>query len=163
MKTDTDNICSVFSKHCTKCNQHKPLTEFYVYPKSKDGYRSVCKLCWAIDAKRYGQTEQGKKRRREAAVRHWKTDKYKVRNYRPYNITLSEYDEMFEKQEGNCAICGLPEITQRLAVDHNHKTGQIRELLCTHCNFVVGTVESDIMKKAIEYVNKHSLDRVNVE
>ncbi len=62
-----------------------------------------------------------------------------------YGITLAEYDQMFEKQQGVCAICHCVETasdgykgTKRLAVDHDHKTDQVRGLLCQACNHVLG-------------------------
>lgn len=61
-----------------------------------------------------------------------------------YGMTVEDYDTLLEAQGGHCAIChkeqnqksGQP---MRLAVDHNHKTGVVRGLLCYYCNrYVVG-------------------------
>jgi hypothetical protein len=50
-----------------------------------------------------------------------------------YNLALREFDFMVVRQEGKCAICGiLPK--SRLQVDHDHKSGEIRGLLCWLCN-----------------------------
>lgn len=64
---------------------------------------------------------------------------------RLYGITLREYDLMLELQEGGCAICGMtPEKNgKRLAVDHDHETGKVRELLCSRCNKTLGTLNDD--------------------
>lgn len=67
-----------------------------------------------------------------------------AKNYRlkmRYGITLEEYDRLFELQHGVCAICGEIQIGKRLAVDHDHKTGQIRGLLCYRCNIFAGLIE----------------------
>ncbi|MBU2051427.1 MAG: endonuclease VII domain-containing protein [Gammaproteobacteria bacterium] len=58
-------------------------------------------------------------------------------------ITLEEYNQMFAKQNGCCAICGKhqSELKNRLAIDHNHETGEIRGLLCTSCNITLGWLE----------------------
>lgn len=53
---------------------------------------------------------------------------------RPRLITDAEYDQRLAEQGGGCAICGTPPKTRRLAVDHDHKTGAIRGLLCHRCN-----------------------------
>ena len=49
-------------------------------------------------------------------------------------ITLLEYARLLEKQKGKCAICDTYPKKKRLAVDHDHETGQIRGLLCGTCN-----------------------------
>ena len=59
-------------------------------------------------------------------------------------------------QEGLCAICGLPETDKRFCVDHNHKTGVVRGLLCANCNKGLGhffdSIES--LEKAKSYLLK---------
>ena len=75
---------------------------------------------------------------------------------RRHNITLEQYNFMFEQQGGVCAICGLPETGRVLAVDHNHKTGKIRQLLCNRCNFALGIVENEeFTKKALDYLKRN--------
>lgn len=61
-----------------------------------------------------------------------------------YNITLKQYNQMFENQKGCCAICGIHQskLDKSLGVDHNHITGKIRKLLCCKCNSAVGTYET---------------------
>ncbi len=56
-----------------------------------------------------------------------------------YGLTQESYDAMREQQNKCCAICERSEnlFKHRLGVDHNHKTGKVRGLLCSHCN---GTV-----------------------
>ena len=62
---------------------------------------------------------------------------------RYYNITPEIYDTMFEKQKGCCGVCKKhqTEFKQRLAVDHCHKTGKVRKLLCSECNTSLGHYE----------------------
>ena len=55
-----------------------------------------------------------------------------------FDLTPEEYDEILEWQRGVCAICGRPPGRTRLAVDHNHKTGLVRGLLCWTCNTALG-------------------------
>lgn len=73
-----------------------------------------------------------------------------------YNMTLEEYNKLFKSQYGVCAICGHPELNRSLLVDHNHKTGKIRGLLCTLCNVLIGQIERtpEFYSKAKEYLNK---------
>ena len=51
-----------------------------------------------------------------------------------YGITIQDYESLLQKQDGKCAICLSPPKRFRLAVDHDHKTGGIRGLLCAPCN-----------------------------
>lgn len=69
-----------------------------------------------------------------------------------YDITLEEYDGMFEHQNGVCAICLRPETTKnnqgaikRLSVDHNHETGKNRGLLCHKCNMGLGYFDDNVV------------------
>lgn len=81
-----------------------------------------------------------------------------------FNIELEDYESMLKQQNYVCAICNRPETTvvrgklARLAVDHDHKTGKIRQLLCGKCNKALGLFDEsvDIMLNAIEYVRKHA-------
>lgn len=60
-------------------------------------------------------------------------------NLKKYGITTDQYTEMLEKQQGMCAICGdTHNRGKRLCVDHCHKTGKIRGLLCLSCNIMLG-------------------------
>lgn len=80
-----------------------------------------------------------------------------------YNMTLDDYDLMFELQGGKCAICSQPEqqefsgVVRRLSVDHNHKNGKVRKLLCQRCNAAIGMVKENIgiLLNIIEYLNEY--------
>src|SRR4030042_5864910 len=65
--------------------------------------------------------------------------KGKIIKYK-YGITSNEYNELFEKQNECCAICGehQSKFNKAFAVDHNHETGEVRGLLCQNCNNVLG-------------------------
>ena len=73
-----------------------------------------------------------------------------------YGITHTEYMELYRKQGGKCAICGIPQLEceKALSVDHNHETGQIRGLLCNRCNLTIGNASDnpDILYNAALYL-----------
>jgi DNA-directed RNA polymerase subunit RPC12/RpoP len=77
---------------------------------------------------------------------------------RTYGITIEQYEELLEKQEEKCFVCERhkDEFPTALAVDHDHKTGEIRGLLCAYCNHrVVGRWrESRLLKRVVEYLEK---------
>jgi len=75
-----------------------------------------------------------------------------------YGITEDDYNNMFVFQNGKCAICGnhQSELKSPLHIDHNHKTGKVRGLLCAACNMGIGQLQDDIenLRCAILYLNK---------
>jgi len=78
-----------------------------------------------------------------------------------YNMTLEEWNAMVKKQKGKCAICKEKPVRKSmtgpgLCVDHNHKTGKVRGLLCTRCNsFNLPYVESGMYKAALKYLRDY--------
>lgn len=60
---------------------------------------------------------------------------------RRLGLTIKQYEAMSKKQKHKCAICHKPENGRRLAVDHCHKTGKVRALLCGPCNNHLGSYE----------------------
>lgn len=81
-----------------------------------------------------------------------------------YGLTLEEYQTMYNRQDGLCAICGLSETRKTkygfiklLHIDHDHKTGKIRALLCGNCNGGLGLFKDSIqyMENAINYIKQY--------
>lgn len=75
-----------------------------------------------------------------------------------YGITEEQYQELYEKQEGQCAICG--QWQEVLAVDHEHGEKGIeavRGLLCRKCNRAVGALGDTVegLEKALNYLKAH--------
>jgi len=84
---------------------------------------------------------------------------------RRFGLSKADYDAMSQSQDGKCAICGDNESRimrgqkMALAVDHCHKGGHVRGLLCSGCNTGLGSFQDDmgIMQRAILYLEKHTL------
>lgn len=85
---------------------------------------------------------------------------------RVYGITLKDYEDMYEKQQGLCSICGTEGFVMdekrhkmKLVVDHCHETGAIRGLLCHNCNRALGLFHDDVgrFEKAIDYLKVQRL------
>lgn len=74
-------------------------------------------------------------------------------------MNVSEYESLLKKQHGVCAICKGPQNYKRtaLCIDHDHKTGAVRGLLCCHCNFVLGHAKDNIqtLSSAVRYLKKY--------
>lgn len=76
---------------------------------------------------------------------------------RTFGITLEEYKEKLKTQGGVCGICAGPSGKRIMAVDHDHKTGKVRDLLCHQCNVGLGSAKDspDILRKMAEYIERH--------
>ena len=72
-----------------------------------------------------------------------------------YGITTIEYEEYLRSQNNCCAICrrGFT-CAKEICVDHSHKTGNVRGLLCFHCNTALGHVfdDQDILTRMKVYL-----------
>lgn len=99
--------------------------------------------------------EKNRERHNELARQSHQRNKYKhigkARKYnllRNYGITEQDYERMLIDQDGVCKICGYPPHghgknpeSKKLHVDHDHKTGEVRGLLCSRCNGALGWYE----------------------
>ena len=112
------------------------------------------KLVWQ---KRYRDSAHGKQKRRETYLRTRERRLAEERE-RIYGLTQAAYDAMLIAQNGVCAICLEPpkQRGQRLNldVDHCHKTGKVRGLLCPLCNAGLGQFRDDPQRltSAIHYL-----------
>ena len=73
-----------------------------------------------------------------------------------YGISFEDYTAMTSEQNNCCGLCGCP--SNRLVVDHCHKTGRVRKLLCFSCNNLIGLAKDDpdLLRRAATYVESFS-------
>jgi len=122
---------------------------------NKDGYHSYCIKChkqW-----NYNKYKKDKKKVLASNKRWADANPDKVRDIQlryTYNITLEDYDKMFEEQKGICKICGGEPGNKSFHVDHNHNTGKIRGLLCNSCNTKLGWYEKQ-KENIVDYLNEY--------
>jgi hypothetical protein len=62
---------------------------------------------------------------------------------RSYGITVEDYEQMLESQGGGCYICGASPSVRALDIDHDHRTGKVRGLLCSNHNRALGLLGDD--------------------
>jgi hypothetical protein len=119
-------------KRCYSCRIWRPIEEFYRNQGRSDGRASRCIPC---------STRQ-----------QWPEDQRRRSLWSKYRLTPEDFDDLVEKQQNKCAICGAPE--PKFHVDHDHQTNKIRGLLCSHCNLMLGHARDNIetLLAAIEYL-----------
>jgi hypothetical protein len=83
---------------------------------------------------------------------------------RNYGIDEADLEQMKKDQDYKCYICGSEGFligknnhNEKLAVDHDHKTGKVRKLLCHNCNRALGLLQDnpELLRKAASYVEEH--------
>ena len=74
-------------------------------------------------------------------------------------LTLEQYLEWRERQDGHCKICGKAVNGKSAHADHDHETGQLRDQFCDSCNLGLGCFKDDpdLLRKAAEYIERHRL------
>ena len=156
------------------CKQEKDILEFKKRVDRIDQYTSKCLVClseyYKIKNKEYRKTHKRVGVSPEKTLEYHKNfilkhPDFKVKYSRKnnlmssYGITLDEYEILLNKQGGVCAICSQKESSKNnyLCVDHDHKTGKVRGLLCTQCNHAIGKLKDDpnLFIKAAEYLADH--------
>lgn len=176
------------TKCCTRCLELKPLSDFHQDKSKRKGCRSFCRVCanGKRDASRQEQyrilreleTESTKacpkcftikplsefsydsthrKNRQSYCKQCSQSNHYEQK----YDITLEEFNSRLSQQNDCCSICGAHYSNSRsgkLAVDHCHKTGKVRELLCISCNGGLGLFKDDpdVLRRAAQYLEKHN-------
>lgn len=125
-------------KTCSKCERAKELTEFYRSGKSKGPtHRAECKSCSSPYRKDYYEEHK---------------EQFKAsRRLRNYGLSEAAFDDLLTGQEGKCAICNK---YSTLVVDHDHKFGHVRGLLCRKCNQGLGLFgeNADTLEAASKYL-----------
>lgn len=123
-------------KHCPKCERDLPLSAF----KTRKRRGRVVSLPRCIECAREDNRE---------SVKAWRNanpeNKLKVKDHRlrsEYGITLADWQTKLAAQGGLCAICKQP-MTEKINVDHDHVTGEVRDLLCSGCNGGLGCFRDD--------------------
>lgn len=130
---------------CRDCGKDKPEEEFPRHRNMDLGRWIYCKPCHNA-------------RNRASRARHGGNRNYHLRQR--YGITAKDFDALLTEQGMLCPIC-----LKRPAVhvDHDHKSGKVRGILCEPCNGMLGQFKDNIqtIRNAIQYLNFHKRDVVS--
>jgi hypothetical protein len=153
------NLRGIAMKTCSKCG----LDENDVVFPQRHG--RICNPCLAKGRReRYAAEPEWADKLKKRVVAFQKENPDSIRNthLKRYGISLKKYEEMLVVQGGVCAICKGPPTGRGAAsgvyyVDHDHVTGEVRELLCHGCNALLGYAKDDaeVMSRAAAYILKH--------
>jgi len=139
---------------CRECGAAKAADSFGKNWTTVSGRNSECLECSRLrDRARYARDSNKRK-----AQAKWGAVKQK------FGLTKEQWQTIFHEQDGLCAICcddlnAVPEgrkDKRTACIDHDHRTGRVRGLLCARCNQGIGLLREDdrILARAIEYLEK---------
>jgi len=121
---------------CVVCHIWKHLGDYHKDSTAANGKKSTCKPCGNL------------------------LNRHKKR-YTRYGLTRQQFEAKFEAQNGQCAACEVEleldgKRTRSPCVDHNHTTGEVRDILCTRCNLAAGNLKdcSERAGKLMNYLKK---------
>lgn len=138
------------------------------HPKRRYSCRGLCHACyskwryhnnkdWRKEVLRKSAIYQKENREKVNKYRraYYKRNKEKYKNWelqRKYGISLGTFKKMLQRQRNRCALCRKKR--ERFVVDHSHKTGKVRGLLCHRCNGLLGVVEAinGYLKRVASYL-----------
>lgn len=118
--------------------------------------RKAAGMSWADS-----MTDEQLEAKREASRRY-----NREKRWAEIGASQEYYDRKLAEQDGKCAMCGRRDNPGRgtqedgyFCIDHNHKTGELRGLLCTACNLVIGNAQDDpeVLKAGIAYLAAYVL------
>ena len=132
------------TKVCSKCKQEKELEKFHKNKFEKSGLHHYCKSCNKIQKKNSYNYEKSKI----------------LRISNKYNLSTQQVEELYISQNKKCKICNIEYLMiskhYGLYIDHCHKTGKVRGLLCASCNKLLGDCKDsiEILKSSILYLTE---------
>ena len=134
-------------KKCAICMLEHPVSNFYWGNGYPGGYCKECSKKTTTQGRRDNPERRLVNRRRRLVYK--------------FGITHEQYDAMHWRQSGVCAICRSDKTwgDRRLSVDHCHKTGRVRDLLCSQCNSALGNFHDSLplLQRAMEYLRAHGV------
>lgn len=100
--------------------------------------------------------EKAKAEARASARRRGPFERKALRAKQTFGLDPGLYEDLHDR---GCAICGanpLVDPAVRMHVDHDHRTGKVRGLLCQSCNIAIGHIHDDpiVAAAALDYLLK---------
>lgn len=150
------------TKPCAGCQEWLPVGSFGADASRKDGLSNRCRPCARAYYREWSQRNIDSVRERKRAYQASRPQEQRQDHHRKhrYGMAPGTFAAMRDAQGGACAICGRE--PKRLVVDHSHKTGRVRGLLCDRCNIGLHLLETpDILSSAQAYLELHRGDDID--
>jgi protein-arginine kinase activator protein McsA len=144
-------------RRCTKCEQKKATTEFYVSKSGPAGLHSWCKECFKSHMRSSYRQNSAKFKQRAVAWQLRHPDRYRhSRLASKRGVPREQVAALEAKADGRCAICRRA--VAKLQLDHCHRSGQVRDFLCGRCNRGLGAFGDDmaLLQAAVAYLERHT-------
>jgi len=157
-KKYSENIEIPETKICKVCGAEKVIDDFNTHYGKKDLHRNECIICQKKYAKAYYPTIAVESRKKGKIYhQNHKEESHGWHLKRKFKISLDDYQKMLDVQGGKCKICGTDKPGGKynhFSVDHDHKTGEVRSLLCTYCNHGLGRFmdSHSLLRQAAAYL-----------
>ena len=182
---DSDDFKTLDSKICKKCcdvskDAYKLKTKGIlpkyakVQKELEEAYKKgnfICNICNEEKTlKSFGSHSNANKYNISRVCKECSREKNKISNIKDYGISKEDFAKMLEEQESKCKICNkdikyisrAKEKYESACIDHDHKTGKVRALLCSNCNRGLGLLKDDetILYNAYKYVVQYKSDKL---
>lgn len=143
-------------KTCARCKRRRYVKAFCQDKNRLDGLHPYCRDCTGTYAKlwrernRERELHKSRLRNQLPKVKRQKRNTHLVKSY---GITLSDYHRLRRQQQGLCLICQRY-FGNKLVVDHDHNTLQVRGLLCSGCNSDIRLFENNpkMVRRVLRYL-----------
>lgn len=148
-------------KECSNCLEVKLHSEFHrnANNPSTNNLAYYCKECANSKGRVFHHSHKTKS--------EYKDKRLCTRTRRTYNLTAVEYKQKLVDQSSICVICSIPlqTGTSLTHLDHDHKTGKLRDFLCTNCNRGLGHFKDNplVLEEAAKYLRRHNVDVDNIK
>jgi hypothetical protein len=139
------------SGRCVECGKKKSKDAYY----NNREYFVKANKEWHIKNKERVSERSRKQWLKDKATGGTRHHAYNIR--KKYGMSPADYADMLKEQDGKCAICEQePKSKRRMAVDHCHKSGRVRRLLCAQCNTGIGSFGDDalLLRRAVAYLEQ---------
>lgn len=129
----------ITTRKCNRCGLEKPTSDLVASKRYTGGFMPLCKGCRNKYWKKHRDDNPDARRRHIETV-------LRSKMLRAYGMVAADYDRMVKDQGGRCKLCGSDSTGRNdryrfWNIDHCHKTGRVRGLLCHFCNITLGKFE----------------------